>query len=66
MNTEQAEPRAHTADDPGELSLICTKCTREGRFLGESRAHCAKLAQRAGWLMDGGKVVCEKCPARRA
>lgn len=49
----------------GALTLECGKCTRVEAFVGRDRKDCDLQALRNGWVRDGKKMVCIKCPAVR-
>jgi hypothetical protein len=49
----------------GSLTLVCSKCTREATIAAPDMESAVKIAQLRGWVGDGDKQVCPKCPAVR-
>lgn len=46
----------------GILSLVCSKCTKEGRFPGKDRTEAATAAKAKGWSMpEEGRFNCPRC-----
>ena len=54
------------ASQPQVLTLTCSKCTRQEAYRGESLADASEQAKKCGWIVANGKMICPKCPARRA
>lgn len=49
--------------EAGVLTLVCGKCTREGKFEGKDRAEASRKAVAAGWGYHGDRMTCPQCPA---
>lgn len=47
------------------LTLLCSKCTREQSFQGPDATKVVEHVKKLGWVHQGGKTICPKCPARR-
>lgn len=46
----------------GTLTLVCRKCTRQGRFAGNTPGAAAELGKLAGWLMPRPEeFICPRC-----
>lgn len=50
----------HTA-----IKLTCSKCTKQKLFVGDTLAGAVIKARKKGWIRDGDKEICPKCPAIR-
>ena len=49
--------------DAGFLILTCRKCTRMAEIVSPSREESDDIALAKGWVVDGERMVCPKCPA---
>lgn len=46
----------------GILSLVCSKCTKQGHFHGKDRTAAAQQAKEQGWSMPvEGRFNCPRC-----
>lgn len=63
VDAEAIEKRIPVAPDWGVM--LCRKCTRTDRFVGETTVDCRMAAVKAGWVYEGETWVCPKCPAAR-
>lgn len=59
-----------TTTHPYTITLVCYKCTREVTYSSDdfenfSMENAVQLAKSEGWVMDGERPVCPKCPCCR-
>lgn len=47
---------------PAHLLVICYKCLRQDKVLGDSEEMAARIAWHLGWRLDLKGSVCRKCP----
>jgi hypothetical protein len=47
------------------LTLTCSKCTKQISVQGVDAEFIVEHLNKLGWVHQGGKTICPRCPARR-